>query len=360
MNENAIIRTVPAANELHKVPGFDPMKHLRRTVNDQGKQVLSLEPRYQRLWFRLACPKGRMLLNPLRITDQLAIFEAKVFFHKDDSTPASSFTANKAARETPDYIRAAQDEALKEALDNAGFGIQLCDMVQAPDEDRPGPSAPPIQTSVEAPAQGEPAPVVQTAAQMVEAAKAERAPAQEVRQETPKPTPQESVRQVEPQREEPQHEGPQQAPIQQEITQQAVAQQDAPLPEPAPQEADPPMERQQSMLSAVLNFPARTEETPVQAEMADTASEPAEASSQASPGYTDDMPVEDICQVMTLEEAQAVVVPSGPCMCWTMVQVAQRRPSSLRFYQTSFCQFGNIQKAAAALIMQNLEQQKAG
>ena len=27
MNENTILRTVPAASELHKVPGFDPMKH---------------------------------------------------------------------------------------------------------------------------------------------------------------------------------------------------------------------------------------------------------------------------------------------------------------------------------------------
>lgn len=134
MNENAIIHSVPAASELHKVPGFDPMKHLRRTANAKGEPVLQMEPRYQKLWFRLACPKGRMLLNPLRITDQMAIFEAKVYFHRDDPTPASSFTSNKTARETPNYIRAAQDEALKEALDNAGFGIQLCDVTQVPSE----------------------------------------------------------------------------------------------------------------------------------------------------------------------------------------------------------------------------------
>lgn len=30
MNENTILRTVPAANDLHKVPGFDPMKSLRK------------------------------------------------------------------------------------------------------------------------------------------------------------------------------------------------------------------------------------------------------------------------------------------------------------------------------------------
>lgn len=86
MNENMILRTVPAAKDLHKVPGFDPMKYLRKAVNEKGETVMRLEPRYQRLWFRLACPKGRMLLNPLRVTDQMAIFEAKVFFHRV-STP---------------------------------------------------------------------------------------------------------------------------------------------------------------------------------------------------------------------------------------------------------------------------------
>ena len=45
MNENTILRTVPAANDLHKVPGFDPMKHLRRTVNDKGEPVMRLELR---------------------------------------------------------------------------------------------------------------------------------------------------------------------------------------------------------------------------------------------------------------------------------------------------------------------------
>ena len=115
MNENTILQTVPAARELHKVPGFDPTKYLRRTVNSEGEPVMGLELRYQRLWFRLACPNGRMLLNPLRITDQLAIFEAKVFFHRDDADPASSFTADKTVNETPNYIRAAQDAALEGA-----------------------------------------------------------------------------------------------------------------------------------------------------------------------------------------------------------------------------------------------------
>ena len=145
MNENMILRTVPAAKDLHKVPGFDPMKYLRKAVNEKGETVMRLEPRYQRLWFRLACPKGRMLLNPLRVTDQMAIFEAKVFFHREDAAPASSFTATKTAQETAGYIRAAQDEALTVALDNAGFGIQLCDVTHGPGDGKCSPPAPPVQ-----------------------------------------------------------------------------------------------------------------------------------------------------------------------------------------------------------------------
>ena len=106
MNEkkNSMLATVPAARELRKVPGFDPLKYLR-TVTRDGEKVLKLDLCYKKLWFRLACPNGRMYLNPLRITDQMAIFEAKVFFHQDDTTPASSFTSNKTVRETPGISR---------------------------------------------------------------------------------------------------------------------------------------------------------------------------------------------------------------------------------------------------------------
>lgn len=41
---------------------------------------MKLDLRYQKLWFRLAHPQGRMKLTALRITDQMAIFEAKVFW----------------------------------------------------------------------------------------------------------------------------------------------------------------------------------------------------------------------------------------------------------------------------------------
>ena len=104
MNENTILRTVPAASELHKVPGFDPMKHLRRSINDKGEAVMRLEPRYQRLWFRLACPNGRMYLTPLRITDQMAIFEARLYANREDN---ASFLPASPPRRWPGMFPAA-------------------------------------------------------------------------------------------------------------------------------------------------------------------------------------------------------------------------------------------------------------
>lgn len=87
MNDNnakTMYETVPAAAELNKVPGFDPLKFLRRT-----KDTLKLDLPYQKLWFRMAHPNGRMRLTALRITEQMAIFEAKVFLDRSDAEPFS-------------------------------------------------------------------------------------------------------------------------------------------------------------------------------------------------------------------------------------------------------------------------------
>jgi len=381
MNESTIIGTVPAASELHKVPGFDPMKHLHRAVNAQGQPVMRLEPRYQRLWFRLACPKGRMLLNPLRITDQIAIFEAKVFFHRDDPTPASSFTSNKTAQETPNYIRAAQDEALKEALDNAGFGIQLCDVIQAASGSAErGSSAPPIQVHVDEPVAGKLAPAP-TRNDQPPVQKIPTSPAQAESRPAPQPepvTPPESSVQVEsaPATEEP-------APVSQPVAQETPMAEPAPLKDTIAQVAPTPQEIPQNMdvsndnrssVLTILNFTAPTAQSePVTpkdaAENAVILPGPAgatvleretETPAQALPGYTDDTPMEEILQLMTMEEAKAVMAPNGTCTGWTMAQVAERRPSSLRFFLTSFCKCGNIRKAAATLLIQDLEQKKAG
>ena len=361
MNENAILRTVPAAGELHKVPGFDPMEHLHSTVDSKGETVMRLEPRYQRLWFRLACPKGRMLLNPLRLTDQLAIFEAKVFFHRDDTTPASSFTAAKTAQETRSYIRAAQDEALMAALDNAGFGIQLCDMSQPQTEQHQA-----RETSA-ASAPGE-SRSIQASSDTRSAAFAQVMEASAAVEKDPKPTPELQA-------------------VEQELKPAAVTEatpdqaERQTIPE-ADRQTEPMADGQQAPQITVLNFTAQATEYAASQESApvgaaDTAPDVPTAASttgsssasdatfghaetppQDAPSYTEDTPVEEICQAMTLEEARSVVVTQGTCNGWTMGKVADQRPSSIKFYLSGFGRCSNIQLAAATLMMRELEQKK--
>ena len=345
MNENTILRTVPAANDLHKVPGFDPMKYLRKAVNEKGEPVMRLELRYQRLWFRLACPKGRMLLNPLRVTDQLAIFEAKVFFHRDDADPASSFTADKTVNETPNYIRAAQDEALKAALDNAGFGIQLYDVTEPDKESGDLPSIQPGGGEQQQPAPAEPAPESEPKPSLPP----QTAPAPEPAPAQAAEKPAEVQAPSDPAPEAPAA-GRTEPPVTPENTAKEVEHRNA------PEEGIAPGGGQTPSSETVLNFPAN--------KPAATDGNPAVpaggAPSQASSKYTNDMTAEEICQVMTLEEAREVIVTKGACAGWTMGNVADRRPSSLKFYLSGFGQCDNIQFAAAKLLNQELEMKKAG
>lgn len=375
-NETTIIRTVPAAGALHKVPGFDPLRHLQRVTNGNGDQVLQLGLPYKRLWFRLACPSGRLLLNPLRITDQMAIFEAQVFFQREDPTPASSFTSTKTAQEAKGYIRAAQDEALSIALDNAGFGIQLCDVTQSADGGKTvseaacpkantaatvQPQRKPLEDTAPAvegmkqpaPAQGAgkavmPVPAAQQSGGAAASAHPQEEvvePASAVQQLQEEPAPADTVPAH---MEEP---GKVSDPVRAERQPEEVVE---PHQEPAGQTV------QESSPVKVLDFLAKTGSAPAPDEEAASAALTETVTASTSPAYTEDMTVEEIAARMTMEEAQKMVVTSGPNKGWTLAQVAERRPSSLKFFTTPYCEAANIFKAAATLMLQEVNQQKAG
>ena len=103
------------------------------------------------------------------------------------------------------------------------------------------------------------------------------------------------------------------------------------------------------------------EETPdlhvVPPQQEEAAEELAEQPQAAS--YTADMDVSEITQRMAVDEAKTVVVQIGTCRGWTLEQVAQRRPASLKWYLYGCDQADNILKAAASVLLDNL-QQKAG
>lgn len=329
-----LTQAIPAVQQLRRVQGFDPLRFLKRNANGG----IELEPRYQRLWFRLACPDGKMLLNRLRVTDQIAVYEAQVFLSREDNQPITNFTAAVEKTQAPAgrYVQAAQDEALKTALDNAGFGIQLCEI---------NPSA-----AVDAQADG----------------KQEVATGAVNRQETAPAV----NRAAAPQREDPIGENhPVQAvPTPQEVhtTQQTESVSDAMSllqalsGGTAASEPDPVMPQKAQEVPSETAEPAVTERVetaqtvkPVVVDM------PAAASTAAAPKYSDDMTVDEILSLMTEEEAAELVVTTGVNKGWTMAQVSEQRPSSLKYYAYLCEDCGNIMKAAAMLLMGGSQQLKA-
>lgn len=307
--ESMLYTTNATVASLNHVPGFDPLKFLRRTISRKtGEDVMRLDLRYKKLWFRLACPTGRLKLNALRITEKMAIFEAKVYRDREDTEPLSSCVANCTLDATPGglYVEAAQEEALDIALSNAGFGIQFADVGSESEEY--GSEVPvgakaeiskPVQTKAEV------AKPVQKQAESVKSAKAD--------------------------------------PL------DAIMADDMPVPEQTTAEV---VEKPKTVVPESVQ-PVQTLPEPTQNVIVLEQEPPVAA-------YTQSTPVEEICRQMTCEQAQNVIVDCGTCKGWTLAQVADRRPASLRWYVKGYQGENNILRAAAAIIWDSLQEKQAG
>ena len=261
-----LTQAIPAVQQLRRVQGFDPLRFLKRNANGG----IELEPRYQRLWFRLACPDGKQEV-------------ATGAVNRQETAPAVNRT-----------------------------------------------TAPQRETSV-----------------------GENHPVQAV------PTPQEA---------QPQEAAKTPSVNQQEVhtTQQTESVSDAMSllqalsGGTAASEPDPVMPQKAQEVPSEPAEPAVTE----RAETAQTLKPvvvdmPATASTAAAPKYSDDMTVDEILSLMTEEEAAELVVTTGVNKGWTMAQVSEQRPSSLKYYAYLCEDCGNIMKAAAMLLMGGSQQLKA-
>lgn len=309
-NQEPMLYTTNATvASLNHVPGFDPLKFLRRTTSRKtGEDVMRLDLRYKKLWFRLACPTGRLKLNALRITEKMAIFEAKVYRDREDAEPLSSYVANCTLDTTPGglYVEAAQEEALDTALSNAGFGIQFADVGSESEEYG---SEMPVGAKAEIPkpvqTKAEVAESVQKQAETVKSAKAD--------------------------------------PL------DAIMADDMPVPEQVTAEV---VEKPKTVVLESVQ-PVQTPAEPPQNVIVLEQEPPAAA-------YTQSTPVEEICRQMTYEQAQNVIVDCGTCKGWTLAQVADRRAASLRWYVKGYQGENNILRAAAAIIWDSLQEKQAG
>lgn len=323
--------------DLRRLPNFNYMEftHVQDTGN--GKQDLFMSLEGQKTWFRLACPEGGLVLNALRVTDAMAIFEARVFADANDRNPLASFTATKKAdKATGDaYIRAAQDAALAEALKSAGFCLQISTLAHAARDAQP--------------------------AQADDAGQPSEPPKEDVK---PSPAP---VRADVPK----QKAG--------DASQPPVGKVDPPpkvdsAPRPAPVGPQPHAAPENKAAAQVVDInthrPAVVEEKPAgqsvqgtqtvtqAATVAESASETAPTSEPVT--YTADMTVEEITQRMTLEQAKAIKVQDGTCKGWTLEQVAKDRPPSLKWLRHAAPFADNVLKAAADIVLNDLELKVAG
>lgn len=315
--EPMLYTTNSTVTALHHVPGFDPLKFLRRTISRKtGEDVMRLDLRYKKLWFRLACPTGRLKLNALRITEKMAIFEAKVYRDREDAEPLSSYVANCTLDATPGglYVEAAQEEALDTALSNAGFGIQFADVGSVSEE---------YGSEVPVGAKAEIAKPVQVKTEPVEPVQMK-----EKQPEAVKATPQEAAKAD---------------PL------DAIMADDMPIPEQTTAEV---VEKPKTVVLESVQ-PAQTQAEPPQNVIVLEQKPPAAA-------YTQSTPVEEICRHMTYEQAQNVIVDCGTCKGWTLAQVADRRRASLRWYVKGYQGENNILRAAAAIIWDSLQEKQAG
>lgn len=307
-----------------RVPGFDPMKFAQE-VGKAGEKTLALK--YKKAWFRAACPNGGVVLNPLRVTDQMAIFEARLFADTEDRNPLASFTATRTADKDAgkQYIQAAQEAALNEALENAGFGLPLIPMVDIGGQN----AAPPVQVETKLEAAGDNQPVEATPVSMPEQ------PMNKVTENIPPVTaaPKKATPPPQPKSEE--KAAPRPAPV-------APQPRAAETPRPAPVVPQPQFQRvteTNSPAPAVVDIStAKTAEKGAQpaVRQEQPAADPepvqeAPAVEAAPIAYTPDMTVEEISRIMTLEQAKQIKVQDGTCKGWTLEQVATDRPPSLKW-----------------------------
>ena len=308
MNETTMYNAIPVVSELNRVKGFDPTRFLRKT-KDGPKLDLSIK----KLWFRLKYPNGRIKLSALKITDQLAIIEARVYFDKNDSAPVSSFVSQRENKTTPGglYIEMAQHSAIDEALSSAGFGIQF--IPANADKNISQENSVKVEKAVEAPSVADKTETVAEAEEMPTVAEALVAENTSVNLE--------------------------QATITDAVSEAT---------DEAPEE----------VISKVLSEEASADETVVTTTDAATPEVTEIREEETELPYTKDMAVDEICARMTVEEAGSLIVPIGSCKGWTLAQVADRRPISLKWYISGYNGDDNILRAGAT-IMQRLVENKA-
>ena len=285
---------------------------------------LYLDVAYRKLWFRLCYPQGKIVKKLVKLTDQVAIVEARVYLHHDD--PEDHFIANALAQKymTEDeqfgskFVELAETAAVGRALSDAGFGLQFAD--QEGDFD-PEVTEAPLESQMLAGG------TLSAGAYIDEAAMDEAG-------EEIAPEEDDSI--------------PGQYGIGEYI--------------PMPGEVGKAMEQgmtaapaagQAAVQSPQGNAPVNMGCQTAGTNPAPAARQKALASASRKPAaeIRTDMPVEQIYALLNRDTAAGVVVPVGFNKAKTLGQVAQEKPANLEWYVNSYGGPNNLLRAAAKFLI---------
>lgn len=316
LNGTSMYDEVTEISKLNQVEGFDPRRFMRLIQKEGQTGKYYLDVAYRKLWFRLCHPEGKIVKKLIKLTDQVAIVEARVYLNRNDAE--DNFVSNALAQkyQTSDdqfgnkYVELAETAAVGRALSDAGFGLQFADMEEDFD---PEVTEAPIDQQI-------------------------------------------------------MHGGtmiPQGTYIEEEVTGREPVEDDNMIPGqhgieeyiPMPSEVGAAM--QQGITPAMSQTPIMQQNAGQRApasNMAMAGNRPAASQSQAqatgdSGEIRKDMPVEQIYSLLTRDKAASVVIPVGFNKGKTLGQVALEKPENLEWYVSSYGGPDNLLRAAAKFLL---------
>ena len=297
-NSAVVYNAESTAAGLNRVKGFDPSKYVRSTENGA---VLDLP--YQKLWFRLRHPNGKIRIFIKNLSEKIAAVEARVYFDRADSEPAANCIISGVDAEDKVSVAKAQHDAMEKALSDAGFGLQFI-------------SVNPSGVKAEEKA-------------VTKKAEKPKQPAKEVKPEKAE------------------------EPVKAEIKTEAVKAEPEAAPAKAETEEAPPVT--DPLLTVVNNIESGS--IKVDEQTGEVIEQQAAAEDEPTPvSYDKTTPIDEICAVMTLEDAKNYVIDGGPYNGWKVGTLAERRPVKvLEMIIEKYPTEDNILRAATKLILDSMK-----
>ena len=297
-NSAVVYNAESTAAGLNRVKGFDPLKYVRSTENGA---VLDLP--YQKLWFRLRHPNGKIRIFIKNLSEKIAAVEARVYFDRADSEPAANCIISGVDAEDKVSVAKAQHDAMEKALSDAGFGLQFI-------------SVNPSGVKAEEKA-------------VTKKAEKPKQPAKEVKPEKAE------------------------EPVKAEIKTEAVKTEPETAPAKAETEEAPPVT--DPLLTVVNNIESGS--IKVDEQTGEVIEQQAAAEDEPTPvSYDKTTPIDEICAVMTLEDAKNYVIDGGPYNGWKVGTLAERRPVKvLEMIIEKYPTEDNILRAATKLILDSMK-----